>query len=323
VVDPLADGALFDALSNAGLALGAALSVLLLVLAVDHWRVRQRASSRLARFGLVAADEVPATPGASRDSADVLRRLGVGLAQRAPADSLQQVRGELVRAGLAERLSAEEFLGLRVLAALVGMVAGLFLVALLRLLLIVPPGLAAGLLGIAALVGGGVLGYLAPPLLLARFARQRRAAIERLLPNAADVLVVSLEAGLGFDSVVAFLAERADTPLTAELRHYLADLRLGRSRREALEALVDRTQSPGLGELASAVILADELGTGLARTLRGQAASLRAEQRLRAEELARKAPVKLLFPIVLCIMPVLFIVIIGPAVLQALSLFGG
>ena len=98
---------------------------------------------------------------------------------------------------------------------------------------------------VAALVGGGLLGYQVPPLLLARFTRQRRAAIERLLPNAADVLVVSLEAGLGFDTVVAFLAERADNPLTAELRHYLADLRLGRSRREALEALVARTQSPG------------------------------------------------------------------------------
>jgi tight adherence protein C len=138
-----------------------------------------------------------------------------------------------------------------------------------------------------------------------------------------DVLVVSLEAGLGFDSVVAFLAERTDNPLTVELRRYLADLRLGRSRRQALEALVERTQSAGLRAVASAVILADELGTGLARTLRGQALQLRTDQRLRAEELARKAPVKLLFPIVLCIMPVLFIVILGPALLQALALMGG
>jgi tight adherence protein C len=323
VPDTLAAEALFDALSSAGLALGAALSVLLLVLAVDHWRVRQRASDRLARFGLVAADEAPTGAGAGRDGGDVLRRLGLALAKRAPGDPLPQVHADLVRAGLAERLSAAEFLGLRGLAAVMGMAGGLFLVALARWLLVVQPGLTAALLGIAALIGGGVLGYLAPPLLLARRARQRRAAIERLLPNAADVLVVSLEAGLGFDSVVAFLAERADNPLTLELRRYLADLRLGRSRREALEALVDRTRSAGLGELASAVILADELGTGLARTLRGQSATLRAEQRLRAEELARKAPVKLLFPIVLCIMPVLFIIIIGPAVLQALALFSG
>jgi tight adherence protein C len=322
VADTLAGPALLDALSSAGLALGAALSVLLLVLAVDHWRVRQRASDRLARFGLVAADEGPGATAAGRAGAAVLRRLGAGLAARAPRARLQQVHDALLRAGLADRLSAEEFLGLRVAAALAGMVAGLFLVSLARLLLGGAAGLGAGLVGLVVMAVGGALGYLAPPLVLARFARQRRAAIERLLPNAADVLVVSLEAGLGFDSIVAFLAERADNPLTVELRRYLTDLRLGRSRREALEALVDRTQSPGLGELASAVILADELGTGLARTLRSQAGSLRAMQRLRAEELARKAPVKLLFPIVLCIMPVLFIVIIGPAVLQALSLFG-
>jgi tight adherence protein C len=323
VDDGLAGLSLLDALSSAGLALGAALSVLLLVLAVDHWRVRQRASARLARFGLVAADEGPGPADGGRGGADLLRRLGASLARRAPHKDLLGIHRQLVRAGLAERLSAEEFLGLRVVAALVGVVGGLFVVALARLLLGAAPGLGAGLLGLVVMAGGGVAGYLAPPLVLARLARQRRATIERLLPNATDVLVVSLEAGLGFDSVVAFLAERADNPLTIELRRYLADLRLGRSRRQALEALVERTQSPGLGELASAVILADELGTPLARTLRGQAAALRAEQRLRAEELARKAPVKLLFPIVLCIMPVLFIVIIGPAVLQALALFGG
>jgi len=323
VGDALADLSLFDVLSSAGLALAATLSVLLLVLAVDHWRVRQRASSRLARFGLVATDPTPGAAGTGHEGADVLRRLGAGLVQRTSHDRLRQIRDELLRAGLAERLSVEEFLGLRVVAALAGAVGGLFLLTLARLLLGAAPGLGAGLLGLALMAAGGGAGYLAPPLALERLARRRRAAIERLLPNAADVLVVSLEAGLGFDSVVAFLAERADNPLTVELRRYLADLRLGRSRREALEALVERTGSPGLGELASAVILADELGTGLARTLRGQAAALRAAQRLRAEELARKAPVKLLFPIVLCIMPVLFIVIIGPAVLQALALFGG
>src|SRR4051794_9589442 len=104
MADALAGPALLDALSSAGLALGAALSVLLLVLAVDHWRVRHRASDRLARFGLVAADETPGAPGASHDGTDVLRRLGARLAARAPYDHLQQVHGELLRAGLADRL---------------------------------------------------------------------------------------------------------------------------------------------------------------------------------------------------------------------------
>jgi tight adherence protein C len=208
----------------------------------------------------------------------------------------------------------------------VAALAGVALGSLLAVLAGVGLGLGLGgplvptVLSLAAI--GGSAGYLIPSLVLGYVARRRRDAIERLLPNAVDVLAVSLEAGLSFDTAVGILCERANNPLVVELRRYLADLRMGRSRREALKALVERTGSPGLSELAVAVIQADELGTGLVRALRGQSVTLRAARRVRAEELARQAPIKLMFPMVLFILPVLFIVTIGPAVLRAIAIFG-
>jgi tight adherence protein C len=137
------------------------------------------------------------------------------------------------------------------------------------------------------------------------------------------MLVVSLEAGLSFDASVTFFTERPDGALADELRLYLADLTLGRSRREALHGIVDRAPCDAVRQLATAVIHAEELGTGMARTLRAQARALRTAQRVRGEEQARQAPVNLLFPLVVCILPVLMMVVMGPALLEALKMFGG
>lgn len=310
-----ASGLSLEVLGPAILAALAALSVLALVLSVDQARLRRRAAGRLARFGLTE------TPIAAAPAPSLVRRLGALLAARTPRADLRRLHEQLLRAGIGDRLSAEDFLGLRLLGAAAGGLLGALLGGALAPLLGGGWPATLALLPAGAALGGG-LGMLVPPLVLARLAQRRRALIERQLPNVVDVLAVSLEAGLSFDSVVAFICERSETALALELRRYLADLRLGRSRREALLALVERTQSEGLRELAAAVIQADELGTGLARALRGQATALRTAQRIRAEEHGRQAPVKLIFPIVLCILPVLFIVIIGPALLQALALFG-
>jgi tight adherence protein C len=304
------------------LALAAVISVLCVVLAVDHFRGRRLSQARLARFGLLAGDE-PVAPAEPRGGGEILRRLGDLLARRSTREQLQQLRLRVIRAGLSDRLNVAEFLGLRVLGVLGGMaLAGSLALPLAFALL--ADKLGSGLLSsVAALAIGGALGYLLPSIVLDHLIRRRRDAIERLVPNTVDVLAVSLEAGLGFDNAVAFLCERASNPLVTELRRYLTDLNLGRSRRDALEALVDRAQAPALRDFAAAVIQADELGTGLVRALRNQASALRAARRIHAEEQARQAPIKLLFPIVLCILPVLFIVIVGPALLMALAVFGG
>jgi tight adherence protein C len=308
------------AFSGAMLALAGALSIMLAAIAVDYVRVRRRSSTRLARFGLLRTPAGPKEPepGAS-PLAELLHRLGASLAARTQSGKLQELREALGRAGLADRLAVEEFLGLRVLALLLGVVVGGVLIVVASLLVRDWPFAAT----LPLILLAGLLGYALPPLVVQQMAQRRREAIEQALPDGLDILVVTLEAGVAFDSAVMFLCDHADNAFVEELRRYLSDLALGRSRREALEAMSDRTRSAGVRQFATAVIQAEELGTGMARALRAHARGLRVMRRLRAETVARQAPIKLLFPLVLCIMPALFIVIIGPAVLQALAVVGG
>ena len=304
------------------LAFGAAISVLCLWPAVEHFSARRRAQTRLARFGY-APEAVAAEPGGSPRATDLLRQIGSLVSRRASREHLQALNRRLLRAGMTGRPSIEEILGTQVLSSIGGLLLG-GTVALPLAALLGQGSLGTVLvISLLALVLGGALGWYLPLFMLDRLGEQRRNAIDRLLPNAVDVLTVSLEAGLGFDTAIAFLCERGDNPLLVEFRRYLADLRLGRSRREALEALVERTRLASVNDFAAAVMQADELGTGLARTLQTQTYALRASRRVRAEERARQAPIKLLFPIVVFIMPVLFIVIVGPALLTALSVLGG
>lgn len=286
------------------------LSVLCFAIACDHLRGYQRTRRRLQQYGMLplavrrSFDEVEG----DQPPRPVVHRLGAPFVS---TRRRQRLREDIVRAGLAERMTPEEFVGLRLLAA----TAGLALGGLVALSL--PPGTWA----VALLTG--VLGYLLPLLVLRLITRRRLQIINRALPNMLDMLTACLEAGMGFDSAVALLSERTRGELTNELRRFLAEIWLGRTRREALNALVERTHSAGIGEFVRAVVQADELGVGLARTLRSQAQLLRTQQRQRAEEQARKVPIKLLFPLVLCIFPVLMIVVMGPAVLRALALLEG
>jgi tight adherence protein C len=301
-------------LASVGVSLAATLSVLYLVVGVARLRMGRQVTDRLVRLGLRDTRPRFATDLGGRratGSARALQMLGVRLAARTADDGLLALRQDLVRAGISDRLSAEQFLALRAVALAAGATGVGALAALVGLF--VPAGV----------VLGAVVGYTLPLAILARLMRRRRRAIERALPTVIDMLAVSLEAGLSFDGAVTFLVERTDNELVVELRRFLGDLWLGRSRREALLALVDRTQSEEVRQFAGAVIQADELGTGLVRTLRAQGRALRTARRTRAEEQARKAPVKLLFPLILCIMPVLLAIIIGPAVLEVLTLFGG
>lgn len=162
----------------------------------------------------------------------------------------------------------------------------------------------------------GILGYRMPDFWLSRAIKGRQKAFSRLLPDALDLLSVSVEAGLGFDGALQRVAERAKAPMSVELTHTLSEIRLGRSRSEALKDLSDRMDIAELRQFVSAVIQAEALGVGLAKPLRTQADSLRVKRRQRAEEMAMKTPIKLLFPLVFLIFPALFVVLLGPAVLQ-------
>ena len=165
-------------------------------------------------------------------------------------------------------------------------------------------------------VVGASFGYLAPDLIMWGRARERQMAIRRALPDVLDQMTICVESGLGFDQALQRVSERGTGPLAEELQRSLSELTVGIPRREALGNLVERTDADELRRFVVAVRQADEYGLPVARVLRVQAAQLRMQRRLAAEERAMKMPVKIVFPLVLCIFPALFVVLLGPAIIR-------
>jgi tight adherence protein C len=156
------------------------------------------------------------------------------------------------------------------------------------------------------------IGILLPVFMLRTVVSSRRQKIWRQLADAFDLITVCVEAGLGLDAALRQVAEKLRGPLSDEIAQVLREVGMGRPRREALEDMAARTQVRELETFVHAVIQAEQLGTSLGRVLRAQALSLRVRRRQRAQEIARKAPVKLVFPLVLLIMPTFFIITLGP-----------
>jgi tight adherence protein C len=163
--------------------------------------------------------------------------------------------------------------------------------------------------------------YFLPDLLVYNKGVKRQQAIELELPNTLDQLLISVEAGLGFESAMARAGGNGGGPLGQELARTLQDIQVGRPRQEAYEALAQRSSVQDLKSFVRAVIQADKYGIGIAKVLRTQARQARVKRRQRAEEKAMKLPVKVLFPLLLCIFPVLFIVLLGPAGIKIVEAF--
>ena len=152
-------------------------------------------------------------------------------------------------------------------------------------------------------------------------ARSRKDRIRAELPDALDLMAVSVEAGMGFDGAIAKLTEHMHGPLADEFALTLGEIRIGESRQDALKKLSDRTSTPELASFVRAIIQADQLGISLGRILRVQATDSRLKRQAAAEEKAMKAPIKMLFPTVLFIFPAMFLVILGPAFLNLSKIF--
>jgi tight adherence protein C len=167
----------------------------------------------------------------------------------------------------------------------------------------------------------GVLGFMGPSFVLGSRVRKRSAAVAAELPDALDLLSVSVEAGLGFDGAVQKLTEHMEGPLIEEFELALGEIRIGEGRQEALKKMAERSASQEMGSFVRAIIQADQLGISLGRILRIQAHDTRLKRQLLAEEKAMKAPIKMLFPTVLFIFPAMFIVILGPAFLNLAKIF--
>lgn len=160
----------------------------------------------------------------------------------------------------------------------------------------------------------GIIGYIVPGIWLDRQIKKRKKAILKALPDALDLLVISVTAGLGFDAALQRVAEKWENELCAEFRRALSDIRLGTQRHEAFRAMITRVGVDDLQTFVGAVIQADQLGVSMSKMLKIQSEQLRLRRRQRAEEEAQKAPIKMLFPLVFLIFPSMFVVLLGPAV---------
>lgn len=205
----------------------------------------------------------------------------------------------------------------------------------LERLLAVKPLLAlgAGLLGLfyflaspepsrfAILIAAIAFGYFAPDLLIRSSAEKRRDKIRQELPNTLDQMLISVQAGLGFEAAMARTAQNGSGPLSDEMTRTLQDMQVGRSRKEAYLAMADRVDVPDLRSFIRAIVQADAYGIAIAKVLKVQAHEMRLKRRQRAEEHAMKIPVKILFPLIVFIFPTLFIILLGPAVMNIIAAF--
>jgi tight adherence protein C len=183
---------------------------------------------------------------------------------------------------------------------------------------VVGPAVALGLLGAAGL---GALGWFAPNVAVANAVQRRKASIRQGLPDSIDLLTICVEAGLGFDAALAHVSKHTAGPLADELYRTLQEVQLGRGRNEAMRNLAARCAVPELSTFVLAMVQADVFGVSVANVLRVQAAEMRVKRRQLAEERAMKIPIKVLFPVLFCIFPALFVVILGPAIMRIAAIF--
>jgi tight adherence protein C len=228
-----------------------------------------------------------------------------------PKTTIEGVGTRLMAAGLGRTMSATTFLAFKSGLAIGGLVLGALFGGALT-----GPG---GVLFCSIALAG--IGFIAPDFFVSSKARQRREQIKAELPDALDLMAVSVEAGMGFDGAISKLTEHMTGPLADEFALTLSEIRIGESRQDALKKLSDRTNTPELTSFVRSIIQADQLGISLGRILRVQATDSRLKRQAAAEEKAMKAPIKMLFPTVLFIFPAMFLVILGPAFLNLSKIF--
>jgi tight adherence protein C len=275
--------------------------------------------ARLAQFNetgrqLTSLSEAELSlPFADRVVKPMFDRLGRVMSRRMEGGRQQAIQEKLNLAGRPGGLTAGGFVALQLMALVLGIAIGLGLALLLAL---TPP-----MTYLAPLIGG-ILGYLLPTSTISRRIRRRKKEILLALPSALDLLTISVEAGLGFDAALTRVTDKYRNALTAEFNQVLNEIRLGRPRLEALDDMGRRNKVEELNNFLQAIIQSEQLGVGIANVLRIQSEEIRRRRRQRAEEQGQKAPIKMLIPMIGCIFPTLFIVLLGPAVITVTKQFG-
>lgn len=230
------------------------------------------------------------------------------------ADSAERIRAKLDLAGNPAGWTVDRVTSGKVLFAALGLVVG-FLFSLL-----IFDALTTRLLVSA---GGLVVGFFAPNLYLYQLAYDRGNRLQRELPDAIDLMTISVESGLGFDAAVQQVARNTTGPLAEEFGRMLREMQLGMARADALRSLAERTNIADVRSFVSSMVQADSFGIPIAQVLRIQSSEMRVKRRQRAEEKAQQVPVKITIPLIFCILPCLFIAVMGPAVINIMDSFSG
>jgi tight adherence protein C len=294
-------------------AAAAAGAILLIVAGLTSGRTVDPVQARLTQLGTMQAKNLEElelqAPFLERTLRPLAARLSGSVARITSTSFADRTEKSLALAGNPGDLRVADWLGIKAVVAIIFGIVFFLLFAVVNIL-----GMQF-LLGVGMSLLGVVIGYIAPEFWLGRRIKARQKAILLMIPDTLDLLTISVRAGLGFDAALAKVVEKLKGPLSDEFRRALAEVRVGKSRREALRDIIPRTEVPPLTNFIGAIIQAETLGVSISKVLQVQSEQLRIERRQRAEEQAAKAPIKMLFPLVGCIFPSLFIVILGPAII--------
>ncbi len=272
---------------------------------------RQNSGSRLT--ALRTRDEVLDGSFSERAIAPMIQGVGRTVIRFTPSGWVGNAQHKLILAGWADRMDGNTWAAVRIIS-----VVGSFFLWLLVQSVVEGTVMRIVVFGVCAFIG-----FFGPVAMLNSRIDKRRKAMEKELPDVIDLLVISVEAGLGFDAALGRVVQNVPGEISREFSRTLQETRVGVSRTDALRHLTERTDVDDLNTFVLALIQADQFGVSIARVLRVQAEEMRIRRRQRAQERAFKAPVKLVFPLVLFIFPALFVVILGPAAISIMDSING
>ena len=298
-------------------AAAAAIAIILITIGIAGAREPDPLKARLSQLGTMTAKDLQELelqqPFFDRTIKPLAARLSGAVSRVTSSSFSDRTEKRLAQAGNPGEMKVADWLGIKAIATGVGG-GGMFI-----LFGILGGDITQGLL--LGIVGAGI-GYIGPEFWLGGRVKKRQKGIILQIPDALDLLTISVRAGLGFDAALGKVVEKMKGPLVDEFRRALAEVRVGKARREALRDIVPRTEVQPLTNFIGAIIQAEQLGVSISKVLQVQSEQLRIERRQRAEEQAAKAPIKMLFPLVGCIFPSLFVVILGPAIILIMQNLG-
>jgi tight adherence protein C len=289
----------------------AALGILFIALGIAGSQPVDPVQARLTQLGSMQASNLEdlelQAPFLERTLRPFANRTAGTLSRLTSSNFSSSTERRMALAGNPSGLRVADWLGVKAIAAVV---TGVLTLLLFTFVIVTsfPVNVGLGALGL-------LIGWMLPEFWLGRRISARQKAIVLQIPDALDLLTISVRAGLGFDAALGKVVEKMQGPLIDEFRRALAEVRVGKARRDALRDIIPRTEVPALTNFIGAIVQAEQLGVSISKVLQVQSEQLRIERRQRAEEMAAKAPIKMLFPLVGCIFPSLFIVILGPAII--------